>query len=269
MKRHVAGPFVTILLIASAAACGSTLRPPRTAAATVEEFTVVVRARHHHDSSWFTEGLVIDDRGRMFESIGGYDSSAVLEVDPSSGAAMMTRHLDPELFGEGLTERHGELVQLTWKVGKALRWVSDSLTPLPGFRYDGEGWGLAYDPAHDRFIQSDGSSQLTFRFGSTFAKAGAVEVTMAGQPVDQLNELEVVDGDVLANVWHSDRIMRIDPASGRVNAVIDAAGLWDDPERTEEMVLNGIAHRPGDPADRLILTGKNWPWRYDVDLVAK
>lgn len=268
--RAVLGQFVVVVVVAaSSPACGSAAKQARADAGPVEEFTVAVRARHPHDPSSFTEGLVIDGHGHMFESVGGYATSQVQQVDPATGAIIAAQPLRPSLFGEGLAERNGELVQLTWKAGEALRWDAGSLAARSSLKYTGEGWGLTFDPAGDRFVQSDGSARLTFRDGATFAVEGSVEVALEGRPVDQLNELEIVDGAVLANVWHSDRIMRIDPSSGRVVAVIDASGLWTDPERTPEMVLNGIAHRPGDPPGLLVLTGKNWPWTYDVDLVAK
>ena len=148
------------------------------------------------------------------------------------------------------------LVQLTWKDGVAHRWSVDDLTPSGVFDYEGEGWGLTFDG--EEFVQSDGSPTLTRRDATTFEPTATVEVTRGGDPVEEINELEWVDGVIWANVWHSDEILRIDPSTGHVTGVIDASALWEAPERTAELTLNGIAHRPGDPPNRLWLTGKNW-----------
>ena len=276
MRRHplVRGVAVVgILAVGSgaAAACsaatqrseiGSPVRapvPPSDPAArgVPERLALRVLDRHHHDDTAFTEGLVFHSRGRLFESLGLDGRSAIREVDPLTGSVRIERRLDGSLFGEGIAIGPDGLVQLTWKNHVALSWRLPDLGVGPRYRYSGEGWGLTFDGR--RFIQSNGSATLTFRDRSSFAEVSHVEVTRDGRPADQLNELEFVDGVVYSNVWHSDEILRIDPASGRVTGVIDASGLWTSAERTSEMTLNGIAHRPGDPADELWLTGKNWP----------
>ena len=238
-----------------------------TAAVSVERLTVRVPAAHPHDAAGFTEGLLVDRAGRMFESVGQYGQSAIREVNVETGAVIHEHRLDAGEFGEGIAEHDGTITQLTWQQHVAHRWSVDGLAAAGSATFDGEGWGLAFDPSSDRFLQSNGSSTLTWRSPSSFAPVGTIAVRLDGKPVDQLNELEIVDGQVLANVWHSDQIMRIDPASGVVTAVIDAGGLWPSAERSSEMVLNGIAHRPGDPATHLLLTGKNWPSLYEVDVV--
>lgn len=227
-----------------------------------------VVARHPHDTGAFTEGLLFDEDGRLFESVGLEGESALREVDPDRGTIVRDTKLPADQFGEGIALGAGGIVQLTWKNGVAHRWSiddGDGFGRLGSFRYDGEGWGLT--TAGSEFVQSDGSPTLKFRDGTTFEVTRSVEVTRAGQPVDEVNELESVDGVLYANVWHSDEILRIDPASGRVTGVVDASSLWRDPARTSEMTLNGIAHRPGDPPDRLWLTGKNWPEMFVVDVV--
>jgi len=232
-----------------------------------ERFGVTILDRRPHDPAAFTQGLLFTDDGRLFESLGLMGQSTVREVDPETGAVILERRLAPELFGEGLAQGPDGLVQLTWKEGKALTWSVDDLIAGPEFPLQGEGWGLTFDGEH--FVQSDGSNRLTVRDATTFSEIRVIEVRLAGAEVDELNELEWVDGVIYANVWHSDEIYRIDPATGAVTAVIDASSLWQDPDRTDEMTLNGIAHRPGDPSDRLWLTGKNWPEMFEVQVTGK
>lgn len=219
-----------------------------------------------HDTEAFTQGLVFDDAGRLFESRGLLGESSVRELDPTTGEVINQQQLQPDQFGEGLAIGPGGLVQLTWKSGIARTWSLADLAPGRDLALAGEGWGLTFN--EHEFIQSDGSAVLTFRDAESFEPVGSVQVTNEGVPVDQLNELEWIEGNVLANVWHSDEILQIDPDSGAVSAVIDASTLWTAPERTSEMTLNGIAHRPGDPSNRVWVTGKNWPEIFIVDVVA-
>jgi glutamine cyclotransferase len=155
---------------------------------------------------------------------------------------------------------------VTWREGIAHTWSLD-LAEGAAVSYPGESWGLSFDPATDRWVQSDGSATLTFRDRDTVTPSGHLEVRRAGRPVTNLNELEVVGRSVWANVWKRDELVRIDLRSGDVTAVVDAsplvpAGTTRDPEA----VLNGIAHRPGDPPGRLWVTGKRWPTTYVVDV---
>ncbi|MFN8050744.1 MAG: glutaminyl-peptide cyclotransferase [Acidimicrobiales bacterium] len=271
MRRR--GLVAVIAAAVVAAGCGgtttrSTTTTTTSAPATASvgsapvRLTLTVLARHPHDTEAFTEGLTFDDRGRLFESLGLDGRSEVREVDPAGGSVLQRSALAADQFGEGLAAGPSGLVQLTWKNGIAHTWSLDGLAAGPTMTYTGEGWGLTFDGT--RFVQSDGSSHLTFRDRSSFADVGGVDVTRDGDAVDQLNELEWVDGALYANVWHSDEIMRIDPSTGAVSGVLDASSLWRDPSRTSEMTLNGIAHRPGDPANVLWLTGKNWPEIFQV-----
>ena len=214
-------------------------------------------ATHPHDPTAFTEGYVFTDGGRLYESSGGDEESRVSQVDPMSGVAIISVPLGPNYFGEGLAAVGGELVQLTWKEGTAFRWSVDGLAPVGQFAYLGEGWGLTFDGAKHRFIQSDGTDTLAFRDPVTFSEVGRVKVRRAGVPVTAINELEWVDGVVGANVWRTNELLRIDPTTGRVTGVVDASPLVVPPADPED-VLNGIAHRPGDPANRLWVTGKRW-----------
>lgn len=223
---------------------------------------VRIVARMPHDPAAFTQGLIWH-RGALVESTGQYGESTVRRVDAATGRVRARRSLPVDQFGEGLARIGNELVTLTWKSGIAHRFAADTLRPLGSFRYEGEGWGLTSDGA--RWIRSDGSDQLIFHDPKTFAETGRVRVTLAGTPLPQLNELEWVGGAVLANVWHSDVIVAIDPATGCVTRRFDLAPvvtqvMVDDPES----VLNGIAW--DEAGRRLFVTGKNWPALFEIAL---
>jgi glutamine cyclotransferase len=171
------------------------------------------------------------------------------------------------VFGEGLAQVGDRLIQLTWQQQQALVWSADTLEPEGSFDYQGEGWGLCFDGR--RLVMTDGSSSLTFRDAVTFEVIGEVSVMLDGQPIDRLNELECVDGSVWANVWETDSIVRIDPASGEVTGVLDASGLITPHPALFDpgAVLNGIAYDPA--TDTWLLTGKLWPSMFEVRLVER
>lgn len=207
-----------------------------------------------HDTSAFTEGLQIAD-GVLFESTGLAGHSELRALDPATGAVRRAVPLPGRLFGEGIAVVGDRIWQLTYQDGVVLEWDRTSLTvvarvPLTG----GEGWGLCFDGA--RLVQSEGTDRLRFRNPTTFAQTGSVHVTLDGRPLDRLNELECVDGQVWANVWQTDDIVAIDPTSGRVTAVVDASGLLTPAQQAGTDVLNGIAWLGG---DEFLLTGKFWP----------
>jgi glutamine cyclotransferase len=169
--------------------------------------------------------------------------------------------LPNDWFGEGITVSGDRIWQLTWKDGVALEWDRASFRLLRTVPMSGEGWGLCRDG--DRLVRSDGSARLRFHDPMTFAETGGVDVTENGSSVPNLNELECVNGQVWANIWQSDRIVRIDPASGEVTAAVDAAGLLTPEQRQRADVLNGIAALGG---DEYLLTGKLWPTMFRVRL---
>lgn len=215
-----------------------------------------------HDPTAFTQGLVIRD-GVLLESTGRAPSS-VRRVRLEDGVVLQKRELASEYFGEGLTEIDGRVITLTWNNGVGFIWNADDLKPVSRFTYAGEGWGLTHDGT--RLILSDGSPALRFFDPATFAETGRVAVTLNGRPVRQLNELEWIDGEVWANVWQTNYILRIDPASGYVVGVVDLtgllpAGLAKDPN---DDVLNGIAWDAA--TRRLFVTGKNWPSLFEITL---
>ena len=223
-------------------------------------------ATHPHDVTAFTQGLAVLD-GELVESRGRYGQSAVTISAIASGAIRRRHDLEARHFGEGLAIAGRQLLQLTWQSGLAIAYDA-RLRRTGEYRYDGEGWGLAFDGRH--WLMSDGSSRVTRRRTSDFGAVGALRVTDRGQPVRRLNELEFAQGRLYANVWRSDRVAVIEPASGEVEAWIDFAPLrrgftppadWNESEH----VLNGIAYNPANA--HFYVTGKCWPVLYEVRLM--
>lgn len=222
-------------------------------------------AVYPHDRQAFTQGLLLHD-GALFESTGLYGRSSLREVELATGRVLRRADLPPTLFGEGLAWARGELIQLTWREGKALRWDPSSFAQRGTWPYDGEGWGLCFDGTH--LVQSDGSHRLYFRDPESFATVRTLAVTEQGQPVSRLNELECVGDAIYANLWTTDRIVVIAASSGALRASIDASALLSRDERRAlggEAILNGIAYDPGDRT--FLLTGKLWPKLFRVRFV--
>ena len=216
-----------------------------------------------HDTASFTQGLIYD-RGVLFESTGLYGQSSVRKINPSTGEILKTVGLDSTFFGEGLTLCEGKLFQITWREQTALIYRPDRLESIGMFRYDTEGWGLTADGK--RLIMTDGTSTLYFRNPTDFSRMSEVTVTLAGRPIQYLNELEFVNGLVYANILNEDYIVEIDPTSGQVTGVVDARSLRDVmPGLDPQYPLNGIAydHTSGD----FYLTGKLWPFIFRVHFV--
>lgn len=221
----------------------------------------VVRA-YPHDPGAFTQGLEFHN-GELLEST-GRSPSTVRRVRLEDGVVIHKRELDENLFGEGLTVFGDRVLTLTWKGGKGFVWNPLTLEPEGEFAYAGEGWGLTHDAT--RLILSDGTAALRFLDPQTFEETGQTPVTVQGRPLRQINELEWVEGEVFANVWHTDFIVRIDPATGVVTGVIDLTGLMPDRSGLDQTdaVLNGIAWDPD--GRRLFVTGKNWPTLFEIRL---
>lgn len=222
----------------------------------------VVLAQIPHDSTAFTQGLELDGTA-LYEGTGLAGASQLRELDPATGALRRAVATPQNYFGEGITVDGDHVWQLTWQNGVAVEWDKATFSPVREVQVDGEGWGLCRDG--DRLIRSDGTDRLRFQDSTSFAEIGAVTVTREGQPVRFLNELECVDGQVWANVWQTDMIVRIDPATGVVNTVVDASGLPRPGDPGHRQVLNGIAHIQG---PEFYLTGKNWPSMFRVRLDA-
>ncbi|MEM6457086.1 MAG: glutaminyl-peptide cyclotransferase [Acidobacteriota bacterium] len=224
-----------------------------------ERLRVRVLERHPHDPDAFTQGLVWHE-DRLYESVGRYGRSGLRRVDPTTGRVEQHVPLEASLFGEGLARVGDRLIQLTWKAGLGAVYDLATLTPVDWVSYDGEGWGLAYDGSD--LWMSNGSPRLLRRDPETFAVRDVRVVTLAGEPLPGLNELEFARDALYANVWTRDEIVRIDPATGRVTAVIDASGLLTPRERRRVDVLNGIAYDPR--GETFWITGKLWPAMFHV-----
>ena len=245
-----------------------------------ERLVAEVLEVHPHDPDAFTQGLLLDDSGRLWESTGLRGESEVRLLDVDSGDVLSSAALSPDLFGEGLTMADdGSLVQLTWTSGLALKWsLGSGETPVPErtgeFDYDGEGWGIT--TLDDGFYtMSDGSNRLQFRTPDDFSVAAMMEIERADGAADQLNELEWDGSTLWANRYQSDEILGIDLDCGVVESVVDAsgvtaaateaiesAGLQRDVQTRD--VLNGIAWLGPEHPDSYYVTGKRWPTLYEV-----
>jgi glutamine cyclotransferase len=217
-----------------------------------------------HDRSSFTEGLVFAG-DRLFESSG--PDRRVFAIDPSTGRVLsVARWSDAngeDNFAEGLAFDGRRLVQLSWHGGRARTWDPETLMRGPSLTYEGAGWGLCFDGRD--FLRSDGSATLTVHDRDTFASLASLAVTIDGEPLASLNELECIGTSVFANVWYTAHVVRIDRGSGEVTGVLDLSELV----RTENMlgyenVLNGLAWDPN--ARQLYVTGKRWKHIYVIEL---
>lgn len=216
-----------------------------------------------HDTSAFTEGLEIAG-GALYESTGEYGSSMLEVEDPTTLAARQQVRLPDEFFGEGVTVVGDRIWQLTYREGVAIQRDRASLRETGRVPYaDGEGWGLCHQD-DNQLISSNGTPQLTFRDPATFAAQRRITAHRPnGRPIAGLNELECAGGQIWANLYGSDEIVRLDPATGQLTAVVDARGLLPPEQREHLDVLNGIAAIPG--TDQFLLTGKDWPNAFRVE----
>jgi glutaminyl-peptide cyclotransferase len=217
-----------------------------------------VLAEMPHDTSAWTQGLEFDGP-TLYEGTGVAGASQLRELDPETGAVLRAAPAPNNYYGEGITVVGDRIWELTWQNNVAVEWDKATMTPLREVPVNGEGWGLCNDG--DRLIRSDGSDRLIFHDPETFAETGSIAVTRDGVPVSSLNELECVDGQVWANIWTTNTIVRIDPATGGVNTVVDAGELAGVAGANSQKVLNGIAHIDG---DEFLITGKYWPKMFRV-----
>lgn len=257
----MAGVF---LFLASCAPYPATMTPtPGATAFLTEHMTYEVVKVYPHDPQAFTQGLIFLD-GFFYESTGLYGESSLRKVQIETGEVLQSVELSPAYFGEGLTDWDDSLVLLSWREGTG--WVYDlaDFSLRDQFSYATEGWGLTQDG--ERLIMSDGTAHLYFLDPATLKILDSVLVTDNGVAVERLNELEYVRGEVFANIWLTDSIIRIDPDTGELLGWIDLSGILPQEERTDQTdVLNGIAYDP--ELDRLFITGKRWPKLYEIRLV--
>ena len=232
------------------------------AAEGVDEQVVRVQAAYTRAPDAYTQGLLWY-QDKLYESTGQYGESKLQRFDPKTGNVEAQVSLGPMHFGEGLARVENRLFQLTWRSGIVFVYALDSFEELDRLSFEGEGWGLCFDGR--RLVMSDGSDELTFRDPRSFEVVKRLSVTLESRPVYRLNELECVEGWIYANVYQTDSIVRIDPESGAVNAVIDASGLLSEDDRAGIDVLNGIAF--DSKREIFYLTGKNWPRVFEVTFV--
>ena len=228
-------------------------------------YTYQIVNKYPHDRDAFTQGLVFED-GIIYEGTGLYGKSSLRKVELETGNVLQLYELPDQYFGEGITVLHNIIVQLTWKSNLGFYYDKESLNISGNFTYATEGWGITYDG--DRLIMSDGTSTLHFLDPETFSITGHIEVYDNDIPVDKLNELEYINGQIYANIWQTDNIAIINPYNGQVNGWIDLSGLLQLQEHNiSTEVLNGIAYDNSN--NRLFVTGKLWPWLFEIELAIK
>jgi len=238
-------------------------QPPASRPPLNGRYTYEVVNAYPHDPDAFTQGLVYRD-GVLYEGTGKEGSSSLRRVRLETGEVIDSVALDDNLFGEGIALCGENVVQLTWRSHIGFIYDRESLEPAGSFTYETEGWGLTCDGTH--LIMSDGTARLHFRDPETFDVQGYVTVHDGATEVGNLNELEYINGQVYANVWPTDSIAVIDPSDGRVAAWLDLSGLRATRPATGRVdVLNGIAYDAEN--DRLFVTGKWWPWLFEIDLM--
>jgi glutamine cyclotransferase len=213
-----------------------------------------------HDTKAFTQGLILHD-GNLYESTGLYGSSSLRQVKLTTGEVLRKIDVPAQYFAEGMTIFQGQIFQLTWQSQTGFIYDPATFNQIGQFYYPGEGWGLTHDAQH--LIMSDGTSQIRFLDPVTFQLVRSISVFSNGSPLTQINELEYINGEIYANIWQTNWIVRIDPESGAVLGWIDLTGLL--PPGTSADVLNGIAYEP--VSGHLLVTGKFWPWLFEIKMV--
>ena len=235
------------------------------AVAAIPVYGFVVKNTYPHDPQAFTQGLFFRD-GQLFETTGIAGRSMLRKLDLKTGKVLQKADLPPEVFGEGSTAFGDNILGLTWRSKTGYVFDAKTFAIKGRFPYEGEGWGLASDAR--QLYMSDGSAQIRVLDPKTLREVRRVQVTAEGKPIDSLNELEMVDGELYANVWGTDVIARIDPLSGKVTGWIDLTNLLPRDKRgtnSADAVLNGIAY--DSKGRKLYVTGKLWPKLFEIELV--
>ncbi len=247
-----------LVAVCALMACGPAALEQRRPAP-VQSYIVI--ATFPHDTTSFTQGLVFAD-GELYESTGLNGESTLRRVDLKTGRTLQRVDIPKQYFAEGLALVGDELLQLTWQHKLGFVYDRKTFNQKRTFTYNSEGWGIAYDGT-SRLVMSDGSDRLTYLDPKTFAPQRAMRVQDAGRPVLNLNELEWIENEIWANVWQTDRIARINPTTGVVNAWIDLSSLFPRAQRMPPAdELNGIAYDKA--TRRIFITGKKWPRLYQI-----
>jgi glutaminyl-peptide cyclotransferase len=265
MKPRFLGSPRALLVVAFWCAAPLSARPAAQPQSVRTDTYEIVHV-YPHDPGAFTQGLVYSD-GHLYESTGLNGQSSLRMVDLSTGRVLQRYNLPSEYFGEGLTDWGSHLVQLTWQNGTGFVYDRFSFSLRNTFHYQGEGWGLTHDKTS--LILSDGSPTLKFLNPESYREIRRISVHDGpGSPIQNLNELEYIHGEIYANVWQTDRIVRISPRTGRVLGWIDLTGLIDKRELADSSaVLNGIAYDA--KGNRLFVTGKLWPRLFEIKVVRR
>lgn len=248
-----------------AALCTLAISACSASAQNVKTYGYKVEEALPHDVASYTQGLFFHE-GELYESAGQYGESSFRKVDLATGRVLKRMNFESRYFAEGACVLNGRLYVLTWQEKECFVYDIATWERLGTLRYLGEGWGLTTDGKS--LIMSDGTSTITFRDPETFVEERSISVTLRGQKVAYLNELEYIKGEIWANVYGTDQIIRIDPQTGVVRAVINLRGILPQQLRKPRTdVLNGIAWDPRSGA--VYVTGKNWPKMYRITLVEK
>ena len=233
------------------------------------EYTFKVIHAYPHDPQAFTQGLAWRD-GFLYEGTGLNGRSSLRKVRLETGEVLQRTDLPQEFFGEGIALHKNEIIQLTWLSHIGFAYDAVDFHLLRQFSYQGEGWGLATNttPASNELFMSDGTSEIRVLDANTLAEKRRFTVRDGNKPIDQLNELEFVEGELLANIWQTDKIARISPHTGKILGWINLKGLLSPMYKLEPgAVLNGIAYDP--IHKRLFVTGKLWPTLFEIRLIPK
>ena len=265
LKRVIMGPSSVRFCLLLAGSLLATQAAKKTSAASVPEYTYKIVKAFPHDPEAYTQGLVYKD-GFLYEGTGLNGRSSLRKVRLDSGEVVQRVDLPPEFFGEGIALLGGKIFQLTWKAGTGFIYDARDFHLLRKFSYPGEGWGLTTD-GHLLYM-SDGTPEIRVLNPETLKEVRRISVHDGASPIQELNELEFINGEIFANVWQTDRIARISPRTGRVVGWIDLSGILSPMyRRTPDAVLNGIAYDP--EHKRLLVTGKLWPNVFEITLVKK
>ena len=259
--------FITILIaFATLVSCGGTRKKSNTSQVVEPTFyTYEVVAEYPHSRTSYTQGLQFID-GDLWEGTGEYGNSRILRTDLTSGKALQSRSNSQDEFGEGITILGDKIYQLTWLNGKLHTYDRKSLKHLATHTYKGEGWGLTSDG--ERLYMSDGTHSIRILNPETLKQESRFGVTMRGMSLQNLNELEWIDGKIWANVYTTNYIVIINPANGVVEGVIDLTGILPEKEIDSKTdVLNGIAYDKA--TKRIFVTGKNWSKLFEIKLIAQ
>jgi glutamine cyclotransferase len=244
------------------ALCGCASKPPEEHPG-IRDYTYKIVHEYPHDKGAFTQGLLYLN-GFLYEGTGQPGQSSIRKVKLETGEVLQKRDVPEPYFGEGIAVLQDRLYELTWQAEKGFIYDLSTFAPKGDFPYPGEGWGLTSDEHH--LIMSDGTSRLRFLDPGNMQETGRIAVEGDAGPVSRLNELEWIKGEIWANIWREDRIVRINPATGKLTGSIDMRGLLPLAQHPDpEDVLNGIAYDA--QGDRIFVTGKHWPKLFEIQVV--